>query len=94
MSCSVGCRHGLDHELLWLWLAAVALIRPPAWRPPYATGVALKSKKKKKVELRSNIIKINAQISYIFTYFLDFSCQTKLKIPYVLQCLFVYLVHG
>ena len=36
-----------DLALLWLWcrLAATALIRPLAWEPPYATGVALKSKK-------------------------------------------------
>ena len=34
---------------LWLWcrLAATALIRPPAWEPPYAAGVAIKRKKKK-----------------------------------------------
>ena len=33
-----------DLVLLWLWrrLAAIALIRPLAWEPPYATGVALK----------------------------------------------------
>ena len=37
-----------DPELLWLWcrLAATALIRPLAWEPPYAAGVALKKKKK------------------------------------------------
>ena len=55
MSCGVGCRHGLDLALLWLWcrLAAVALIRPLAWEPPCAAGVALKrqkTKKKKKEE--------------------------------------------
>ena len=46
----VGHRCGLDLSLLWLWhrLAAVALIRSLAWEPPYAEGVALKSKKKKK----------------------------------------------
>ena len=35
--------------LLWLWcrLAATVLIRLLAWEPPYAMGVALKSKKKK-----------------------------------------------
>ena len=37
-----------DLALLWLWLAAVALIRPLAWEPSYTSGVALKSKKKKK----------------------------------------------
>ena len=35
-----------DLALLWLWcrLAAVALIRPLTWEPPYATAAALKSK--------------------------------------------------
>ena len=54
MSCGVGCRHSSNHMLLGLWLrpAGVAPIRPLAWEPPYAVGVALKvkSKKKKKKE--------------------------------------------
>ena len=43
MSCGVGCRRGLDSELLWLWhrLRATALIQPLAWEPPYAASVAL-----------------------------------------------------
>ena len=47
MSCSTGHRPGLDPALLWLWceLAAVALIQPLAWEPPYAAGAALKKKK-------------------------------------------------
>ena len=52
----VGCRHGLDPSLMWLWrrLAATALIRPLAWEPPYAAGSALEkakqtNKQKKKV---------------------------------------------
>ena len=38
-----------DLVLLWLWcrLVATARIGPLAQEPPYATGVALKSKKKK-----------------------------------------------
>ena len=50
VSCGVGCRHGLDPELLWQWcrLAATALISPLAWKLLYVTYVALKSKKKKK----------------------------------------------
>ena len=49
MSCAVGCRLGWDLPLLRLWYrpAALALIRPLAWEPPYATGVALKRQKKK-----------------------------------------------
>ena len=37
--------------MLWLWCrpVATAQIGPLAWEPPYATGVTLKSKKKKKV---------------------------------------------
>ena len=42
MSYGVGGRRGLDPELLWCRPAAVALIRPPAWEPPYAAGVTLK----------------------------------------------------
>ena len=32
-SCGVGCRHGSDLVLLWLWrrLTATASIRPLAW---------------------------------------------------------------
>ena len=50
MSCGVGGNRGLDPALLWLrcGAAATALIRPLAWEPPYATGMALKSQKKKK----------------------------------------------
>ena len=50
MSCGVGCRHGLDPLLLWLWCrpAAVAPIRFLPWEPPYTASMALKSKKKKK----------------------------------------------
>ena len=50
VSWGVGRRHGSDPVLLWLWCrpAAVAPIRPLAWEPPYAAGVALKIKKFKK----------------------------------------------
>ena len=42
VSCGVGCRHGSDPALLWLWLRLVATapIRPLAWEPPCAAGVA------------------------------------------------------
>ena len=54
MSCGIGRRHGSESVLLWLWcrLAARALIRPLARKPPYAAGSALKTKKKKKKEKR------------------------------------------
>ena len=45
-----GCRCGSDLVLLWLWHrpAAVALVRPLAWEPPYAGFVALEKTEKKK----------------------------------------------
>ena len=50
MSCGVGQRQGSDLALLWLWcrLAAIASIRPLAWKPLYALNVALKSKNETK----------------------------------------------
>ena len=50
MSCGVGCRHGLDPTLLWLWhrLAARALIKPLARESPYAVGAALEKTKRPK----------------------------------------------
>ena len=53
MSCGEGCRRGWDPTLLWLWCkpAAVALIRPLVWEPPYAMDVGLKRQKKKKTFL-------------------------------------------
>ena len=47
MSCGVACRRSSDPVLLWLWQrpATIALIRPLAWEPPYAVGVAIKRQK-------------------------------------------------
>ena len=44
VSCGVGCSHGSDLELLWLWhsLAAAALFQSLAWELSYAAGAALK----------------------------------------------------
>ena len=49
MSCGVGCRHGLDPELMWLWHRPVAKapIRPLAWEPSCAVGAAMEKTKKK-----------------------------------------------
>ena len=58
MSCGVGHRRISDPALLWLWLAAVALIGPLAWETPYATGAALKRPKK--------IFFLNSQKDYMF----------------------------
>ena len=56
MSCGVGHRSALDLALLllWLWPAAIALIRPLAWEPPYAKGAALKEQKTKKKKKKRN----------------------------------------
>ena len=56
MSCGVVRRRGSDLALLWLWRrpATTALIRPLAWKPPYAVGAVLKKtkdKKKKKLKI-------------------------------------------
>ena len=50
MSCGAGCRCDSDLALLWLWHRpeATGPIRPLAWEPPYAEGVALEKTKKKK----------------------------------------------
>ena len=52
VSCGVGCRHGSDLVLLWLWRrsAAVAQVGPLAWEPPYAPGVVLKKREKKMLQ--------------------------------------------
>ena len=55
MSCGVGCRHGSDLALLWLWyrLAAIALIGPLAWEPPYAAGAALEKAKRQNKQTKT-----------------------------------------
>ena len=47
MSCGAGRRRGSNLALLWPWrrLAATVPIKPLAWEPPHATGVALKGEK-------------------------------------------------
>lgn len=61
VSCGAGHRHGSDPMLLWLWLwpAAITLIRPLAWELPYAVGMALKSKKTKKQQTNKQTKKTN-----------------------------------
>ena len=61
MKCGIDHSHGSDLALLWLRPAAIAPIRPLAWDPPCATGVAL-IKKKKVIDLgteRENISKMS-----------------------------------
>ena len=48
----------LDPELLWLWRrpAATAPIRPLAWEPPYAAGVAQEMAKRQKRKKKKRIL--------------------------------------
>ena len=57
MSCGVGCRHGLDPMLLWLWYrpAAAGPIGPLAWEPPYAEGAAQEMPKKRQQKKKKNV---------------------------------------
>ena len=48
--CGIDHRHGLDPMWLWRRMATAALIQPLAQELPYASGVALKKKNKKKKE--------------------------------------------
>ena len=54
MSYGVGCRHGSDPELLWLWHRPVAAapIQPLAWEPPYAKGEAQEMAKRQKNKIK------------------------------------------
>ena len=60
----------LGSALLWLWLwhrpAATAPIQPLAWEPPYATGAALK--KKKKIADSISVLVIDLLISSISSW--------------------------
>ena len=58
MSCSVGCKRSPDLVWLWLWCrpAAVAPAGPGDWEPPYATGVALKIKRRKTNEKENQVL--------------------------------------
>ena len=76
MSFSAGRRHGLDPELLWLWLrlAAVALTLSLAWGLLNAAGAALKNAK----------IKLNPLPFFLTSLtmpkFSSFHCEDKSKI--------------
>ena len=65
MSYGVDHRCGLDLALLWLWHrpAAAAPIRPLAWEPPYAAGVALEKAKKKKKKDKENYISLHSDLA-------------------------------
>ena len=51
---------------MWLWgrLAAVAMIQPLAWEPPYAMGVSLK-RQKKKFFLKNYLVNIIGEFRFL-----------------------------
>ena len=67
-SCGVGHRCGLDPvlRLVVAQPAAAALIRPLAWELPYAAGVAIKRKKKRKKEKIGNWKNLKGNLESLF----------------------------
>ena len=59
MICGIGHRLDSDLAMLWLWhrQAATALIRPLAWKPPYAAAAALKRQTRQKKKKKKHILK-------------------------------------
>ena len=59
MRYGVSRRCSLDPGLLWLWSMPEATVPTGllAWEPPYATGAALKDKKKKKPKKQKPTLK-------------------------------------
>ena len=84
MSCGAGCRHGSDPAWLCLWLAAAAALIPLlAWELPYATGVALKKKKKPtKQTNKNNTVVVGHSLPAL----------PKLEMPRLLRC-GIWLMH-
>ena len=65
---------GSDLELPWLWYrpAAEALIGPPKWELPYATGAETKKKKKGERDRNYTVIQTGEDI------YEELSCYRKL----------------
>ena len=61
---------------LWLWCrpAATALIRPLAWEPPYAIGVAVKKKKEKHSLIQNAAISIFTHLVPFYLFGVSFHC--------------------
>ena len=68
----VGRRRGSDPTLLWLrlWPAATAPIRPLAWKPPYAMGVALEKTKREGKKKRERDVALG---DHLFLFFKTYS---------------------
>ena len=64
VSCGIGRRRGSDPTLLWLWHrpVAVAPIRPLAWEPPHASGVAQEKAKRQKIKIKKKKLETSIPI--------------------------------
>ena len=89
----------LGSWLLWLWCrpAAIDSTWPLAWEPPYAAGVALKSKKKKKKKPISTSSTTPRKWWLYYTYFLV-TCSFYLilysrDIIFPHLCIYIYLLY-
>ena len=89
MSCGVGCRHGSDPVLLWLWRrpAATSPIRRLAWEPPYVAGSGPRKgkKTKKKKNLKIETCSLRRKWLYSLSTILMNMCNHKPKGEYGLQ---------
>ena len=91
MSCGVGHRRGSDLAWLWCRLVATAPIRPLAWEPPYATGVALKRQKDKKKIKNKKILWIKYYVFEICFITIHVWCggvrsTDEIRLPYIDNC--------
>ena len=90
LNCGVtGHRHGSDPMLLWLWgrPAAVAPIGPLRCELPYAAGVALKSKKKKREREKQADFRPNfstTEYCYNIYHFVEKNIRSNVKLFMVL----------
>ena len=87
MSCGEGCRCGSDPSLLrrlWRRPGATVLIRPLAWEPPNAMGVApekAKRQKKKKRQKEFALCAINLDKCVSFVDHYGITHNRALKLP-------------
>jgi len=70
VSCGVGHRRGSDFTVLWLCrrLEATPPIRPLAWEPPYAVGVALEKTLKTNKQTNKTELPYDLPIPFLGMY--------------------------
>ena len=91
MSCGVGHRCLSDPALLWLWrrLAVIAPIRPLAWEPPHAAGVALKRQKKKKKKIIRQVM--DMYITLVVVIVLHVYAYVQIHQVIYIKYIYIYL---